>query len=138
MSKPAAVFATFCSLACAAPPARAADAPVSVGTSGGIKAVPAGPIRMVCREPPETGRMIPNAASDGFEALGRRDQAVADSAPGNVNQGTSGIFIPFALVYKPPLSPAAAGCIKALDLPDARTATANPGCLPLPVSPPSP
>ncbi|MEA5089025.1 substrate-binding domain-containing protein [Solidesulfovibrio sp.] len=285
MSKPAAVrgtlfaavLAAFCSLACAAPPARAADAPPlviagtgdseellrilaarymrefpgtrievpdSIGTSGGIKAVlagkaelartarplrdeekaqglaeivfarsplvfavnpsvtgvesltkeqvldvfsgktadwaalgaPAGPIRKVCRETPETGRVVLNAAIDGFEALDCREQAVAYSTPEavamtannpgaigyfaksamtgtrlralalsgvaptpeNVNRGTYGLFIPFALVYKPPLSPAAADFIKALALPDARTAMANYGCLPLPVSLPSP
>ena len=253
----AAVLAALCGLACAAPPARAADAPPlviagtgdseellrilaarymreypeahlevpdSIGSSGGIKAVlagkaalartarplrdeekaqglvevvfakspivfavnpsvtgvesltkeqvldvfsgkvadwsalgaPAGPIRKVCRETPETSRVLLNAAIDGFEALGCRDQAVAYSTPEavsltadnpgaigyfaksamtgtklkalalsgvaptpeNVNRGTYGIFIPFALVYKRPLSPAATGFIKALALPD--------------------
>lgn len=137
---------------------------------------PAGPIRKVCRETPETGRVVLNAAIDGFEALDCREQAVAYSTPEavamtannpgaigyfaksamtgtrlralalsgvaptpeNVNRGTYGLFIPFALVYKPPLSPAAADFIKALALPDARTAMANYGCLPLPVSLPSP
>lgn len=137
---------------------------------------PAGPIRKVCRETPETSRVLLNAAIDGFEALGCREQAVAYATPEavamtadnpgaigyfaksamtgtklkalalsgvaptpeNVSRGTYGIFIPFALVCKPPLSPAAAGFIKALSLPDARTAMANYGCLPLPVSLPSP
>ena len=137
---------------------------------------PAGPIRKVCRETPETGRVLLNAAIDGFEALGCREQAVAYSTPEavsltadtpgaigyfaksamtgtrlkalalsgvaptpeNVSRGAYDIFIPFALVYKPPLSPAAADFIKALALPDARTAMANYGCLPLPVSLPSP
>jgi phosphate transport system substrate-binding protein len=53
--------------------------------------------------------------------------------PENLGRGSYPLFIPFALVYKPPLSPAAAAFIAALGLPDARTAMANYGCLPLPV-----
>ncbi|WP_300164545.1 substrate-binding domain-containing protein [Solidesulfovibrio sp.] len=132
---------------------------------------PAGPIRKICRETPETSREVLNAAIPGFEALGCVDQAVAYSTPEavslaaghagaigyfsrpamaasqlkplaldgiaptpeNVSRGTYTLFIPFALVYKPPLSPAAADFLAALGLPDARTAMANYGCLPLPV-----
>ncbi|WP_428562416.1 MAG: substrate-binding domain-containing protein [Solidesulfovibrio sp. DCME] len=54
-------------------------------------------------------------------------------SPENLARERYPLFIPFALVYKPPLSPLAARFIQALGLPDGRTALANYGCLPLPV-----
>jgi phosphate transport system substrate-binding protein len=54
-------------------------------------------------------------------------------SPESVSRGTYPLFVPYALVYKPPLSPAALLFLKGLSLPDGRTALANYGCLPLPI-----
>ncbi len=57
----------------------------------------------------------------------------AAPSPENLARERYPLSIPFALVYKPPLSPTAARFVTALGLPDGRTALANYGCLPLPV-----
>ncbi|KHK03791.1 substrate-binding domain-containing protein [Desulfovibrio sp. TomC] len=130
---------------------------------------PSLPIARVCRETPETARVIINAALPGFDATGCQDQAIAYTTPEAVNlatghPGTIGYFslpaiaatplvplalngvvpslenigrkaytltIPFALVYKPPLSPAAARFLKALGSPDALSLMTRLGCLPV-------
>lgn len=132
---------------------------------------PAGPIRTVCREAPETSRLVVDRAIPGFADVGcsqpsaaaAAPQAVAMAAdtpgaigyfalpamaatklrrlslagvapsPENISRGTYPLFIPYAMVYKPPLSRTALLFLKALSLPDGRTALANYGCLPLPI-----
>lgn len=54
-------------------------------------------------------------------------------SPESISRGTYPLFIPYAMVYKPPLSPTALLFLKGLSLPDGRTALANYGCLPLPI-----
>ena len=127
------------------------------------------PIARVCRETPETSRMILNAAIPDFESEGCRGQAVAYTTPEAVamvadHPGTIGYFslaamtktslvplafdgaspvpgqragrgpypliIPFALVSKPPLSPAAERFLKFLAASNAQSLMASRGCLP--------
>ena len=129
---------------------------------------PSLPIARVCRETPETARVLINAAIPGFDAPGCREQAIAYTTPEavalatgqpgaigyfslpaiaatdliplaldgiapsleNLGRGAYPLTIPFALAYKPPLSPAAARFLKALASPDALSLMTRLGCLP--------
>ena len=137
---------------------------------------PSLPIARVCRETPETARLLINAAIPGFEATDCTGQAIAYTTseaaslttghPGaigyfslpaitatplvplaldgvapsleNLGRGRYPLAIPFALAYKPPLSPAAARFLKALGSPDALSLMTRLGCLPLPGKPAAP
>lgn len=125
-------------------------------------------IARVCRETPETSRVILNAAIPGFDGQGCRNQAVAYTTPDavamtaehpgaigyfslpamaatdlvplayngvpptleNVGRGTYTLAIPFALAYKPPLTPAGERFLKSLAGPDALSLMTRLGCLP--------
>jgi len=127
------------------------------------------PIARVCRETPETSRVLLNAAIPGFEADGCRGLATAyttpdavamtadhpgaigyfslaamtttkliplalngiDPSPEQVGRESYPLTIPFALAYKPPLSPAAARFLKSLASPDALSVMTRLGCLPV-------
>jgi phosphate transport system substrate-binding protein len=133
-------------------------------------------IARVCRETPETARVLLNTAIPGFEADGCRDQAVAYTtpeavslvagqpgavgyfslsamaasrlvplalngvapSPENIGRGSYPLTIPFALAYKPPLSPAAARFLAFLSSPDAVSLMGRLNCLPTPAKPAAP